>query len=409
MTEARIFELENGIRVVHQQTEPDSILHCGLYVHAGTRDEPEGKNGLAHFIEHVLFKGTTTRKPFHILNRLESVGGEINAFTTKEETCLHASVLPEHFGRALELISDVMLNSTFPEKEIRKEKEVILDEIRSCMDNPAEQIYDDFEEMVFKGHPLALPILGSEDSVKALDRKDILSFMEEVYSNENMVLSVVGELSEQKIRMVAEKYIGIFNFKGRRQRKKLELENKPAKKEIGNRNFQAHCMLGGPAYDYFSPKRITLILLNNMLGGPGMNSRLNLNLREKHGIAYNLYSCYTPYSDAGLTGVYIGTDNQNIERSISITLRELKNLREKKLGKLQLSQAKRQLIGQIALNQESRSGLMQVIGKSVLSYGKVETLEEVFSKINRITEEELLEVANEVYDEKGFSYLIYKG
>jgi predicted Zn-dependent peptidase len=402
-----VFTLDNGIRVVHQYSGSAEVVHCGIFINAGTRDEQPGEKGLAHFIEHVMFKGTATRKPFHILNRLETVGGELNAYTTKEEICVHASIMSPYFERAAELISDIAFHSIFPEKELEKEKEVIIDEIRSCQDNPSEQIYDDFEELVFRKHPLGTPILGTVETVRSFSRADVTGFIGRVYGSNQIVFASVGNVSPEKVKKVAARYFSQYRLPEVHLRKKAAPAYAPVEKTEKKSNYQAHCMLGNVAYSYHDPKRTALILLNNLLGGPGMNSRLNLSLREKHGIAYNIYSSYTNYSDTGCFSIYIGTDGQNIARSIDITMKELKKLREVKLGALQLSQAKQQLIGQIAIAQESRIGLMQVLGKSLLNYNKIESLPEVYAKINGLTSESLQEVANEVLDEKRLSRLVY--
>lgn len=401
-----VFCLSNGIRIVHQPFV-SQVLHCGIFVNTGTREEEENEKGLAHFIEHVLFKGTEKRKAFHILNRLEVLGGELNAYTTKEETCIHASIAVEHVEKAIELLADILQNSNFPEKEIEKEKEVVLDEIKSCLDNPSEQIYDDFEELVFKNHPLSSPILGREDTVRSFNRKIVQQFIDSNYNNNEIVFASTGNLPFEKIKALCEKYLGTMNFQGKVKRKSQKLNYKPFSITEPKSRYQSHCIIGSPAYHYNDKKRIGLILLNNLLGGPGMNSRLNLNLREKNGIAYNIYSCYTTYSDSGCFSIYLGTDAENIDKSITICKKELKLLRDKTMGAVQLKQAKQQLIGQILLSQESRLSLMQVIGKSVLNYDRVESLEEIFHKIESLSASGLQDIANEIFEEKQLSFLIY--
>jgi predicted Zn-dependent peptidase len=402
-----VTELENGLRLAHQYIADSGVVHFGIFINAGTRDETGREKGMAHFIEHVLFKGTQKRKAFHILSRLETVGGDLNAYTTKEETCIHASVAASFFDRAAELISDIVSNSVFPENELEKEKEVVIDEIRSCQDNPQEQIYDDFEEMLFKGHPLSNPILGTEATVRSFTRKDITDFISRNYDNREIVLACVGNVTQEEAVAVCRRHFESFGFKSGRKKRKDPLRYKPFDYRTKKSNYQAHCIIGNTAYSYHHKRRTGLILLNNILGGPGMNSRLNLSLRERHGIAYNLYSTYTPYSDTSCFSIYLGTDDQNISKSIELCLKELRKMREKKLGSVQLKQAKQQLMGNIMLSQENRAGLMQIYGKSLLSYGYIESLKEVYSRIGAIKAEELQEIAEEIFDEKKLSILVY--
>jgi predicted Zn-dependent peptidase len=400
------FELSNGLRVIHRQTNGE-VGHCGLAINAGSRDELEHQQGLAHFIEHCIFKGTKQRKTYHILSRLDSVGGEINAYTTKEETWVYGSFLAKHLDRAIELIADICLHSTFPEKEIAKEKDVIVDEINSYLDAPDEMILDDFEELVFKGHPIGRNILGTTESVRALSRHDILEFTERRYVSQGMVLSSSGPASAAKVKKVCEKYL-LESVKVGPSRPRAPFSGYlPSHKELNRETFQVHYVLGTEGYAADSPHRTGLVLLNNLLGGPAMNSRLNLHIRERHGIAYNIESGYTPYSDTGLFHIYLGTDERMFGRAKKLVNNELKRLRERKLGTVQLHMSKQQLIGQIALSQESGAGTMLALGKSYLTYNRVDSLEEVYRAIESVSAEDLLKIANEIFAPDRLSSITY--
>ncbi|PWD99244.1 M16 family metallopeptidase [Marinilabilia rubra] len=399
--------LPNGIRLIHHRVA-SPVGHCGLIINTGSRDEQNDEHGMAHFIEHVIFKGTQKRKTWHILSRLDDVGGELNAYTSKEETAIYSSFLIQDFQRAVELLHDITFHSVFPEKEIKKEKEVIIDEINSYKDNPAELIIDDFEELVFNEGPMGHNILGTAESIKNFNREDILKFIQNNYHTDQMVLCMVGNLPPTKVLKAAEKYFGVEQPNYRTQKRPAPPEYKPTefRKELDT--FQSHITIGNIAYDLENPKRLGLSLLNNLLGGPGMNSRLNIALREKNGIAYNIESIYSPYYGTGVFSIYFGTDQQNIDRSLRIARRELGQLRKTKLGQMQLQKAKRQLKGQITISSENKENLMLNIGKSFLLYNKVDSLEDIYKKIDNLTAMNLLEIANEIFDEKQLSYLIYE-
>ncbi len=409
MHEFHTHRLSNGISIIHQRIAYSEVAHCGLVVNAGSRDETVEQQGLAHFIEHVLFKGTKKRKSFHILNRLETVGGELNAYTTKEETAIYASFMNSYYERAFELISDILFNATFPEKELEKEKEVIIDEINSYRDNPLEQIHDDFEDSVFPDHPLGHTILGTFKSVKKFKRKDILQFIKQNYYTNQMVFSSVGNVPFEDVLKLAEKYLAPIPKNIHTNKRKPFFGYKPSFNRIKKDTFQSHCVIGNLGYENKSRKKTGLVLLNNILGGPGMNSRLNLAIREKYGFTYNLESNYSAYQDTGLFTVYLGTDNNYLDKSMQLVHKELKKLRNVKLGTLQLKQAKQQLIGQIAMSQENKSNLMLALGKSLLTYGKVDSLPRTYKKIEIVTSKDLLEIANEVFEEKKLSTLIFEG
>jgi len=401
------FELPNGIRLVHA-FDSSYVGHCGIFINAGSRDENESETGIAHFIEHTLFKGTRKRKTYHILSRLDDVGGELNAYTTKEHTVVYASFLKEYFSRALELISDIVFNSTFPAKEIEKEKEVVIDEINSYKDSPSEQIYDDFEELLYKDQAIGKQILGSYDSVKAFSTESIQHFIENNYYTDQMVISVVGNISFTKAQKLVTQFYGNIPQKlsseGRRQ--------KPVHTQFSHTveydTHQAHCIIGSGAFSVYDKRKTTLSLLSNLLGGQGLNARLNLSLREKHGIAYNIESNHVLYSDTGLFYVYFGTDKENLARSTRLINKEFQLIRDKKLGTLQLSKAKKQLIGQIGISAESNENQMLSIGKSMLLFGKVDPLALVYERINDITAESILEIANEILEKDKLSTLIFQ-
>jgi predicted Zn-dependent peptidase len=386
---------------------PGSISHCALMIGAGGRDEPENKPGLAHFLEHVMFKGTKNRNAYQVLNRLEVVGGELNAYTTKEETCIHASVLNEHFERAAELISDIVFHPTFPEKEIKKEKEVVLDEIHSYLDNPTEQIFDDFESMIFTGHPLGKPILGTESSVKSFTRRDVTGFVSENYLLSRMVFSYCGNLPLEKVEKMVKKYFSIGNNNSFKS-STIAPGKKTAKHLTENRNVShAHLICGSKAYPLKSNKRFALYQLNNILGGPGMNSRLNMNIRERNGLTYHVESGYAPFKDTGLFHVYLASDTKHLNRCIDLVNKEFRKLKEEKISPAQMTRYKYQLKGQIAISQENRAGVMLNNAKSVLNYNKPLNITELFKKIDAVTPQEVMDVANEMLQEKKLSSLVY--
>lgn len=399
--------LSNGIRIVHRQSL-SPVAHCGITINAGSRDEENYEQGLAHFIEHLIFKGTKRRKMYHILSHMENVGGDINAYTSKEETCIYASFLSNYYQRCIDLLSDIIFNSTFPEKAISKEKDVVIDELNSYKDTPCEQIIDDFDGVVFKGHSLGKNILGTPKKIKDFDRKKVFDFLGKNYSTHEMIICSVGNIKFNKLIYLAEKYFGIIPGQARNNSRKPFSNYKPCSKELNRQNHQAHCVIGNIGYSSLDKRKTTLVLLNNILGGPGLNSRLNLSVREKYGYCYNIESNYQPYSDTGLFIIYLGTDNNHLSKTIELVYKELKKLREVKLGNLQLKRAKQQLKGQVAIFYESNINQMLSMGKNILLRNKINTLEETYEKIDAITGKDLLETANEVLNPDKLSMLIYK-
>lgn len=402
-----IFTLPNGIRVVHLPRPQSSIAYCGLMVEAGSRDERAKELGLAHFIEHSLFKGTEKRKTYHILNRLDSVGGEINAYTSKEDTVVHCTFLKEHSERAIELISDIAFKSSFPEREIQKEKEVIIDEIHAYLESPSEIIFDDFDELIYAGHPLGRLILGTENSVRALGREDIFRFRSRRYHPENMVFSFYGDIPLKKLRRICEKHLSHFSPEGKLDKRKALPAYVPQTLHKSQSSQQAHAIIGNRAYSVEDEKKLPFLVLNNLLGGPAMNTLLNLNIREKHGIAYNLESHFQSFSDTGIFQVYIGTDKGQLNKGLRLIRKELKQLRERKLGTRQLSSAKAQIKGHIAMSNDGGANVMLALAKSVMLYDRIEEVEVVLRQIEAITAEDILEVANEIMAEDQLTTLTY--
>jgi predicted Zn-dependent peptidase len=402
-----IHNLKNGIRLVHMPAD-NEVAYCGLLLNTGSRDELEHEHGMAHFIEHVIFKGTTHRKAYHILCRLDDVGGEINAYTTKEETAFYAGFLAQHYDRAIELLADIIFHSTFPANELEKEREVIADEINSFKDNPSDQIFDDFEELMFPVHPIGRNILGTPTTLQAFDEKAIRTFMGRTYDTDEMVICSVGKIPFPKLIKMIEKYFGHVPSKPRKIERAPILSYQPALEIRQLNTFQAHCVIGNIAYHSMDPRRMNLILLNNLLGGQGLNSRLNMSLREKHGYAYNVESTYTPYIDTGVLTIYFGTDPEKLDKCIALVHKELTLLRDQKLGTLQLRRAKNQILGQIAMSTDNKESLLFTLGKSIMLFNRFDTMEAIGKKIEEITAENLIETANEILDPAKLSMLIFK-
>ena len=399
--------LNNGIRLVHVDNE-SPVAHFGLFINAGSRDEAVNEHGIAHFIEHVRFKGTKKRKAYHILSRLDDVGGDLNAYTTKEETAFHASFLFPHYERTIELISDIVFNSVFPKAELEKEREVVIDEINSYKDSPAELIFDDFEELIYANHPIGRNILGTPETINTFGRPEIESFLKNNYHTDQIVICSVGRIPFAKLVQYTEKYFGQIP-ENLRTKKRKAFKNYRAIEEIRNMDtHQVHCIVGNVAYNARNKKRLNLVLLNNLLGGQGLNSRLNLSLREKHGYAYNVESTFTPYFDTGVLSIYFGTDHDKLNKSLDLVYEELARLRSQKLGTLQLKRAKDQMIGQIAISTDIKENLMFTLGKSYMLFNKFEDLETVNASINAITAEQIMDAANETLDINSLSLLIFK-
>ncbi len=400
--------LPNGIRVVHKQVS-GMVAHAGVLINAGSRDEEPDEHGLAHFIEHTFFKGTQRRRAFHVISRLDTIGAELNAFTTKEETMIYASFLKEYYSRTLELLADIVFSSVFPDHELRKEKEVVRDEIDSYKDTPSEMIFDQFEEETFKGHSLGRNILGTKRNIRKFSREQIHRFLNRNYQSNQVVIASVGDIRFDKLIKYVSKYFSHIDSSERTHQRKRFNDYHPFEKSVTKKVSQNHCIIGNVAYNFYEEdKKLILTLLSNLLGGTGMNSRLNLSIRERRGYAYHVESNYNPYLDTGLFNIYLGCNNGYLEPSIELVHKELKALREKRLGPVQLNMTKRQMIGQMAIYYESNLNEMLSIAKSCMLYNKVESLEEIAEKIHAVTAEQMMEVANEVFEPQQLSTLIYK-
>lgn len=398
-----------GLRLVHTPSATD-VTYCGFCIDAGTRDEHADESGMAHFIEHLLFKGTTHRRAWHILNRLESVGGDLNAFTTKEDTTVYAAVPTSHFQRAAELLVDIVFNSTFPQNEIDKEVEVIIDEIQSYEDSPSELIFDEFEDLIYHGHPLGRNILGNPERLHQYTSEDALRFVKRCYQLQNMVFFVrTSETFDNVVkimnRMMAHAEVCASDVHPQR----ISPAPYVPQQVVAHRDtHQAHVMLGGRAFDAVQGKRTGLYVLNNMLGGPGMNSRLNLALRERRGLVYNVESNLTNYTDTGTFSIYFGCDIEDVDKCLRICHTELKKLIDTPLTSSQLNAAKQQLKGQLVVACDNFENNVLDLAKAYLHYDKTEEMEEIYQRINAITSEELQQIASEVFAADRLSSLIYQ-
>lgn len=373
----------------------------------GSRDEWINEHGLAHFIEHGLFKGTKKRNNTQILSRLDSVGGEINAFTAKEETWIHASFLHEHTERAIELIADIALHSNFPMNELEKEKDVIIDEINGYKDSPTDMMFEEMDEYLFPNHPLGRSILGTEESVKGFKHKDVMSFYQRCFIAENMIFSYAGPLKEEQLFHWCEKYFdsasSVVVQYNRPKFNRFKKNNLVKEKEI----HQAHYGWGGLAPSLHQKERHGFILLNNLLGGPAMNNVLNLKIREKHGIAYQVDSNYSPFSDTGVFSIYLGTEEHQLAKAIQLIEKELYQLRTTLLSPRVLTGFKTQLKGQLALSQDSGASLMFNNGKSLWVYNRINTMKEIFQVIDQISAQEICQLSEKYLDTQKFFSLAY--
>ena len=402
----RVIRLRNGLRLLHIPTA-SPISHFGILIDAGTRDEPGEHPGLAHFVEHTIFKGTEKRNAYRVINRMESVGGDLNASTSKEETDFYASFLSPDYPRAVELLADIFFHAKFPQKELEKEKTVIFEEINYYNDSPSELIFDDFEALVFNGHAMGKIILGTKESVQNIHREDIMAFTAKNYTLENVVLASVGNIATEKLVRLCERYFGDGKIKkGTRQRESFR-NYRPQTRNVRKNTSQTNVVTGAPAYDIRHPKRIPFMLLNNILGGQGQNTRLNMSVREKKGLAYTVESYFNPFSDCGLFSVYFGCDAHERDHCLHLVMHEMEKLKQNKLGSLQLYYAKKQYIGQLALAQESKLNELLAAGHIALFYDEVSNMDEDIRTIENITADQLCEVANEIFDFSLFSTLIF--
>ena len=426
------YTLNNGLRIIHLPSD-SQVVYCGYQINAGTRDELPGEEGLAHFCEHVTFKGTERRKAWHILNCLESVGGDLNAYTNKEGTVYYAAILKEHIARAVDLLSDIVFHSTYPQQEIDKEVEVICDEIESYNDSPAELIYDEFENILFKGHPLGHNILGTAEQVRQFTTEDALRFTRKLYRPDNAIFFAYGDIDFKKLVKELEKLgvrseelgvrsreLGVNSNigdnmeeeKGKENTSKLVTPNSslltPNLIVLEKHTHQAHVMIGTQAYDVHDDRRMPLYLLNNILGGPGMNTKLNLALREHNGLVYTVESTMVAYGDTGTWSIYFGCDEHDVKRCLRLVRKELDKLMEKPLSEAQLRAAKKQIKGQIGVACDNRENFALDFGKSFLHYGWEKNVDRLYEQVDAITAQQMQQVARELFDEQRLTTLIFK-
>ncbi len=411
------YTLDNGLRIIHLPSD-SKVVYCGYQINAGTRDEEPGEEGLAHFCEHVTFKGTERRKAWHILNCLESVGGDLNAYTNKEGTVYYAAILKEHIARAVDLLSDIVFHSTYPQQEIDKEVEVICDEIESYNDSPAELIYDEFENILFKGNSLGHNILGTAEQVRKFTTEDALRFTRKLYRPDNAVFFAYGDIDFKKLVTLLKRSVGSeelrvkneeFNSR-EEERMKGEEYNSPKGQTIvmEKHTHQAHVMIGTQAYDVHDDRRMPLYLLNNILGGPGMNAKLNLALREHNGLVYTVESTMVAYGDTGTWSIYFGCDEHDVKRCLRLVRKELDKFMEKPLSDAQLRAAKKQIKGQIGVACDNRENFALDFGKSFLHYGWEKNVDRLYEQVDAITAQQMQAVAQELFDEHRLTTLIFK-
>ncbi len=403
----KIIELPNGLRIAYKYAPHTRSVHCGYIIDVGGRDDFEDAAGMSHFIEHLVFKGTTRRKTFHILNYIESVGGDVNAYTTKEKTCVYASLSSEHVERAIDVLTDIVFFSVFPEKEIVKEKQVILEEIDMYRDAPDEAIFEDFDTLIFPNHRLGIPILGTKESLPLIDREKIMAFRNAFYTQERIVFSIAGNITEKELMKWANKYMkDLPLLSGNPPRvKPLEWEAKNETSEIST--HQAHELMGGRAIDMRHDDYPAFSMLINWLGGSAMNSRLNLNIREKYGWAYNISAFYAPFLDTGLWGIYYACDAGNLKKIRNKVAKELAESSKKVMGSLQFSHVQKQLIGQLVLGNENLVNQMLGMGKELLDFGKLISFEDYIKRIEKVNPIDFQGVAERHFTEKNTGIITY--
>ena len=408
MMKYNIATLDNGLRIIHLPNT-SKIAYCGYQIKAGTRNEKPGDEGLAHFCEHVTFKGTQTHTSTAIINKLESVGGDLNAFTNKEDTVFYSAIPVEHFAKAVDVLSDIVFYSIFPQAEIDKEVEVICDEIESYNDSPAELIYDEFENLVFKGHPLGHNILGSADRVRSFATADAMRFTQQYYRPDNAIFFVYGNIDFKRLVKTLEKLTPKQQQESLVDEAQMVANGKLPELTILNHDtHQAHVMIGNRAYSATHPLRIPLYLLNNMLGGPGMNARLNVILRERRGLVYSVESSMVCYGDTGLWSVYFGCDPHDVNRCVRLVKSEFKRLMEKPLSEKTLAAAKKQIKGQLAVACDNNENFAIDFGKSFLHFGDEKDIEKLYQKIDAVTAEQIQQVAKEIFDKDSLATLVIK-
>ena len=397
--------MSNGIRVVHQHIPSTNIVHCGLFLGIGSRDETTINQGIAHFWEHMAFKGTRRRTSIDIIKSLDSIGGELNAFTDKEKIVFYASARDRYFERAVDVLTDITFQSTFPVKELEKERGVILEEMAMYDDSPDDSLQDELEAVVFRNHPMGMNILGNEMTVRAFRKRDFVTFFANHADNREIVFSCIGNISLENVEKLAVKYLERKpRLRSTARRKKFSVYEQH-EKVLQKGVKQSRCAIGRDAYPLMHENRIPFYLLNNILGGPGMNSRLSMSVREKHGLVYSIDSHYHAYSDTGMFALYFGTEPKQVKKCMTLIRREMDKLSTKRLSPSELASAKDQIKGQLALSEENNLGLMIMMGRAVLDHDRVPSLNEVFDKIDAVTAKNLQQVANEMFQEDKLSYL----
>ena len=427
------YTLDNGLRIIHLPSD-SKVVYCGYQINAGTRNEEPGEEGLAHFCEHVTFKGTERRKAWHILNCLESVGGDLNAYTNKEGTVYYSAILKEHIARAVDLLTDIVFHSVYPQAEIDKEVEVICDEIESYNDSPAELIYDEFENIIFKGSPLGHNILGTAEQVRSFKTEDALRFTRKLYRPDNAIFFAYGDIDFKKlVRLLKKSFLSEerrvkseeTTFGDRRERQfnspeaqtQFNIQHSTFNTQhsfegqtivIQKNTHQAHVMIGTRAYDVNDSRRMPLYLLNNMLGGPGMNAKLNLALREHNGLVYTVESTMAAYGDTGIWSIYFGCDEHDVKRCLRLVRKELDKFMQKPLSEAQLKAAKKQIKGQIGVACDNRENFALDFGKSFLHYGWEKNVDRLYEQVDEITAEQIQAVAQELFDKDRLTTLIFK-
>lgn len=403
----RIHTLSNGIRLVYLERRA-FVAHLGVMILGGSRFEKPEEEGLAHFLEHCIFKGTHKRKALDIFSDLDSVGGELNAYTNKEEICIHTSFRKTHFAIASELLGDIVQNASFPEDEIVKEKEVVLDEIISYLDTPSERIFDHFEDKIFQQHALGYNTLGTPETVSSFTRDHLSGYMERYFKAANMVISFVGDLPFEQVVQTLEDDFGAING----GETKVSTEGVPAFESFKIRekqaNYQTHTVIGGRAPSYNEDHRRAMTLLTNVLGGPALNARLTLLIREQYGYAYNIEAGFSSYSDTGIWNIYMGTDRKYLERALELIYKELAIIYDRGLTEIELENAKEQLKGHVALSLDSNLELMFSLAKNVLIHGKVDSVAHIYQQIDAITTDEIHLVAREHFVPHKIGELIYE-
>ena len=408
------YTLDNGLRIIHLPSD-SQVVYCGYQINAGTRNEEPGEEGLAHFCEHVTFKGTERRKAWHILNCLESVGGDLNAYTNKEGTVYYSAILKEHIARAVDLLSDIVFHSVYPQAEIDKEVEVICDEIESYNDSPAELIYDEFENILFKGSPLGHNILGTAEQVRAFTTEDALRFTQKLYRPDNAIFFAYGDIDFKKLVRLLQRALADDESVVNLAEEKLPKKYPSAGDGIAGQTIvmqknthQAHVMIGTWAYDVNDDRRMPLYLLNNMLGGPGMNAKLNLALREHNGLVYTVESTMVAYGDTGTWSIYFGCDEHDVKRCLRLVRKELDKFMQKPLSDAQLKAAKKQIKGQIGVACDNRENFALDFGKSFLHYGWEKNVDRLYEQVDEITAAQIQAVAQELFDKDRLTTLIFK-